>query len=192
MNYFLEVPPLSLENLQQIRFSSSVSSEMISYSSYTLLCALTKEGGNSYLCYWAIPQPWETTSPLCSPFVHHLPHRPGRPSASTACPERSPDPAQVQLEDTSTLGTPHFSPTLSSPSPAATWLVLLLLAMFHPKPQPSSCLQPAPLLPPAPGVTNPLNEGLTGAALPPSLNGAAIAPSSEQSPIKLARSRAGS
>lgn len=51
MNYFLEVSPLSLENLQHIRFSSSVSSKMISYSSYMLLYALTKEGGNSYLCY---------------------------------------------------------------------------------------------------------------------------------------------
>lgn len=51
MNYFLEVSPLSLDNLQHVKFSSCISSKMIRYSSYTLLPALTKLGHNSYLYY---------------------------------------------------------------------------------------------------------------------------------------------
>lgn len=123
MNYFLEVSPLSLENLQQVKFSCCTSSKMICYSSYTLLGALAKQGGNSHLCYRATLQPGETTSPLYSPLARP-PTSPEDPQQALPPPGHSPDPAQMQLEDTSAAGTPtHFSPTLGSPGPAAAWLL---------------------------------------------------------------------
>lgn len=185
--------PLSLENLQHVKFSSCISSKMICYSLHTAVCL--DQGRRSLLplllSYSATSgKHLASLQPIC-PSISP----PSRKTLGKHClPQGAPpDPAQVQLEDTSTVGTPpHFSPTSGSPGSAATWLMLLLPATFHPKPQPGSCLQPAPYLPPAPGVTNPFNWSLTGAVLPLSLNGAAITLTSGQSPNKVTGSGAGS
>lgn len=152
VNYFLEVSPLSLENLQHIKFSSCVSFKMICYPSYSLLCAWTKDRGTLSLR----KRPPLFAAPLPTPLSPY----PGRPLGSAASPRALPRTStsaagrHEHSGDTTTLSThlgqsqscshvPH-APTSSRSPPQTT----------------------AQLLPPAPGVTNLLNEDLTGVVLP--------------------------
>lgn len=128
MNYFLEISPLSLENLQHIKFSSCVSSKMMCYSSYRLLCAWTKDRGSSQ----------EPPSPLCSPFAHpSLPTHRKAPGKLCLC--RGPPQSQHKWKTRAQWGHHHTSPTLGSPSPAASCSYCQPLFIPNHSPAPPSC-----------------------------------------------------